>query len=264
MSERIEAPYCNFCGSDLSHHKKIIYNVNDKATDLVECDICNLRFFSPRIKWSVFKEETWTLENPSAVEVAENLFNKGVLLGEIEDPEKQKKDLKDYYNFLINRIKSISVNLPKSVLEIGCNVGWFLSTCKDNNVEILDGIDINPRAVEIANSKMNLPGVKRSDFCEDKIDKEYEWIVMLDYIEHSYDPYGNLKKCYNSLADNGFLIIKTFLEELDLDHSMLCPPFHCYHFYGHVLYKMISTIGFKIYLWEIGGDQVLIIAKKEI
>lgn len=259
-----EKPNCNFCQSPPEVHTLIFSNVQEKETNLVQCDNCGLRFFSPRPTWEWIMQNIWTESNAGMADVAKNCYENGLLVGEPKNAEVQKANIQNYYRHLFAKVKDNNNNaIPSSILEIGCNVGWFLKLCRDQGVQQLFGAEINYEAVKIANNEMGLPNVNQSDFGSYQGELTYDWVVMLDYLEHSYVPFDNLKLAYDLVVPNGLLVIKTFLEELDPEHKMMSPPFHAHHFFGHVLYKMITDVGFTILRWDIENDQVFVVAKRE-
>jgi len=252
---------CDFCGKIPDSYNIIIKKVKNTERNFVECPGCGLRFFSPRMSWQQVKDEIWHEENEKIVQVANNCYKTGKLLASKGDPEKQKTYLQNYYKNLYNKIILHNKAARPNILEIGCNVGWFLKQCEEHTLNTCQGIDINFEAVRIATEKRNL-NVRCEDFNESCINEKFDWVIMLDYIEHSYFPYQNFLKVYQVLNPGGLIVIKTFLEELDPEHKMMSPPFHAHHFFGYVLYKMLHNASFKVVRWDFEGDNVFIIAEK--
>jgi SAM-dependent methyltransferase len=263
-----ETPVCNICGS--SRNQVIIENVQNKNTNLVEC-ICGLRFFSPRPSLDELKLQWATPEFQNVLRKESiSLFETGLFFG--AEPNKdytsEINGVKSYYRLIYDKILRIGKQNPTSILEVGCSIGRFLDICRekmpvDNRVLSLYGIDINPFAAQIARERLNLY-VVYGDFAEHAYTDKLDWIVMLDYIEHSYRPREDIEKAYALLNDGGLLVLKTFLEDLDPNHVMMLPPCHAYHFYGDVLYKLLRENGFRILCWEVEFDnqQVFVIARK--
>jgi SAM-dependent methyltransferase len=260
-----EIPVCNICGSAL--YETIIANVQDKKTDLVEC-ACGLRFFSPRPSLDELKVEWAT---PAFQDVLRkesvSMFETGLFFGANPDEDHTPRinGVKSYYRSIYKKITNIYKSTPFSILEVGCSIGRFLEVCGAEMVygARLRGIDINPFAAQIAREKLNLD-VVYGDFAEHPYTEKFDWVVMLDYIEHSYRPREDIEKASTLLNDSGLLILKTFLEDLDPDHVMMLPPCHAYHFYGDVLYRSLRKNGFRILFWEVepNNQQVFLIAKK--
>lgn len=260
-----EIPVCNICGS--SFNEIIIANVQNKGTNLVECE-CGLRFFSPRPSLAELKVE-WSLSAFQDVLHKESisLFETGLFFGAdpTQDYTAKIEGVKSYYRATYNKIVKIWKTQPSSILEVGCSIGRFLSVCREEitHGSRLRGIDINPFAAQIAREKLNLD-VMYGDFAEHPYAETFDWVVMLDYIEHSYRPREDIEKARILLNHDGLLVLKTFLEDLDPDHVMMLPPCHAYHFYGDVLYRLLRKNGFRILLWEteFNNQQILLIARK--
>lgn len=271
-TSRYEEPDCNFCGSPAvfpDFRKMIIenarQNVKDTPFNLVECTVCHLRFFSPRPSWEYRKDLQWTWQNAVGQrKVALNHFTQGDLVNQVKDPEAQKAFLRRYYTDRFNVAKGIfEGKVPYSVFEVGGSVGWFSHVCqKSFGVPVLDGCEINSECVKIAVEMLDLPGHKAGDFNEWPVIREYEWVVMLDYIEHTQDPWTSLKKAYEMTRPGGLLLLKTFLEDLDVNRTMLAPPDHAYHFFGDVLYRMIRELGYRIKYWHVPDTMVFLVAQK--
>lgn len=257
----MENPTCNMCGGN--KNTIIQDDVQGKKTNKVECCDCNLIFFSPRPTWEEVKQTIYS-NVKVLMDEANNYFEKGVMLGDVADPEAHKKALVNWYTVIFEQIKNVYGRNPNSILEIGCSVGWFLETCARNGIDRneLYGLDINKYAAKVANDKMGLPNVAYGDFKETDYNRKFDWVVMFDYIEHTYYPSEDVEKAYNLLNDDGVFVMKTFLEELDPKSTMLCPPCHAYHFYGDVLYKLLRKKGFKVLSWNITNEQAMMICKK--
>lgn len=263
-----EYPKCNICGSN--NLDIIIDNVQDKATNLVECVDCNLRFFSPRPHWNNLKQMMWFDESNShnMINEASNLYNNGTFFGEVKDPDWQKLAVENYYREMFRKIHKIADVKIESLLEIGCSIGRFMKVCSEFGIknDNIFGVDINKYSIDVAREKFGFSNVYAGDFLEYSTDKVFDLVVMLDYIEHTYYPSQDIKKAVSYLKDSGLFVLKTFLEDLDPEHKMMLPPCHAYHFYGDVLYKLLRKNGLRVLHWEVEfmHQQVFIIAKKEL
>jgi 2-polyprenyl-3-methyl-5-hydroxy-6-metoxy-1,4-benzoquinol methylase len=114
---------------------------------------------------------------------------------------------------------------------------------------------------------MGFSGVEAGDFSEFDAQLhagKYDWVVMLDYIEHTYFPFDDIIKAAVLLKPGGLLLAKTFLEELDVKRAYMLPPCHSHHFFGAVLYRMITEAGLSVKYWyiELEWQQVQIIAER--
>lgn len=257
----IEIPKCNFCGSDSTKHTTIFVNVKNTEHNLVECQICHLRFYSPRMPFWDYLQRGYG-QNKAAEEEAERMY-KNASFTPVKNSNQQKIILKSYYKWnILNKIIKINPNI-KTCYEIGGSVGWLSHFLKEEHPNIItDGCELNHYSVKIANEKFGL-NFSVGAF-ESAITKEnyYDIVLALDYIEHTFTPFDDLKKSYTMLKDKGLIVIKTFLEDLDINRTMEAPIGHTHHFFGYVLKEMIQKSGFKIIYENIQGIQTIIIGQK--
>jgi len=175
------------------------------------------------------------------------------------------KRLRLYTRFL-SIAKGVIGGTPESVFEVGGMTGFFLLACQNFGIEHLAGCEMNREAVRIQRRKLGFKNVIVADFNEyAAMERSYDMIVMLDFIEHTWYPRKCLTKAFRMTTPGGVLMLKTFIEDLDVlrGREMMNPPFHSQHFFGHSLYRLLTDIGFTVKYWEISGGQVLVIAKRE-
>jgi len=127
-----------------------------------------------------------------------------------------KKDTK--YSYQINLqdknsthgLISDEIKNNSSILELGCDSGYFLQALQiEKNCHVF-GLDYNEKAINLA-QKQKL-SVKKADFNIDKINKfekqKYDYILLVDLLEHLNPPAQNLIKQFkNILKKNGQVII---------------------------------------------------------
>lgn len=257
----METPNCNFCGSTPDKHTTIFVDVKNTKHNLIECNNCHLRFYSPRIPFSQYLANGFGNNEPAKKE-AEKMFN-NASFSPVENPSQQKKLLKSYYTIrIMNLLKKHEVKFD-TIYEIGGSVGWFSHFLKEDYPNIIvDGCELNRYSVEVANTKFGL-NYTAGEF-KNAIAKEnnYDLIVALDYIEHTFTPYDDLQKMNRLLKIGGHIIMKTFLEDLDIKRTMEAPIGHSHHFFSDVLKTMTEKSGFKIVEWVIEGIQVIVIGQK--
>lgn len=102
--------------------------------------------------------------------------------------------------------KEISNN--SCVLDVGCNSGILGKSLIANKKCVVEGMDINKIALNIA--KKN--GYKKTyliDLDKEKIslNKKYDYIIFSDVLEHLKNPEVLLKSIYKNLKKNGQIII---------------------------------------------------------
>lgn len=251
-----ERPACNLCGG---RSVRVV-----RGENFVECNSCRLRFYSPRPTWQALIDAIWNPGNTAGLaREANSMFEKGTLWGDPPDQESHFAFLQAYYRGFLEVIKRHRPQLD-AVFEIGGSIGRFLRIAREDfGVSVCDGCEINTEAVKIANQKMGLPGIVAGDFQQHRTTRRYDCVVALDYIEHTYHPNEDLAKAHDMLEPGGVLALKTFLEELDTQRTMVDYPWHSHHFFGDVLFRMVTQNGFCIVHWDVHSDnQVFLVARK--
>lgn len=119
-------------------------------------------------------------------------------------------------SIIANTIKSFlpKNNAGKKSAEIGCAPGkWLVFLNKELGYNV-DGYDYFQYAVEKTIENLKLSGVEKekfnvfnADFTKDKIDKKYDLVISLGFIEHFENYDEILYKHYELLNENGFLVI---------------------------------------------------------
>lgn len=258
-AERYEMPACNLCGCDMA--TVVIYNAKATGFALVECVHCGLRFFAPRPKWKVLAEAMRST-NDAQVE-AEHYYAWGSFVP-VPDPAVQKRNIDSYYRKMLDDARAVYGGEFKSMFEIAGSAGWFGVAAKATGLEVIEGVELNTFAAAICRERQGLPGIEAGDFLEYQPRRTYDLVVALDYLEHTYFPRQNLQKMADMTNPGGVVMLKTFLDELDVNHEQLAPPVHCIHWTEPTLRRAIEAAGLEIGHWLIGyGDyQIEIVAKK--
>lgn len=134
------------------------------------------------------------------------------------DSNKYDYDI-DSYDFDLNRKNDSHitiVNLVKensTVLDIGCATGLIGQSLKKYKECIVDGIEYDSEAYEIAKKKKvyrdiyNLSIVDSKDNLLKVITKKYDYIILADVLEHLVSPWEALINIYDMLKDDGKIII---------------------------------------------------------
>lgn len=94
-----------------------------------------------------------------------------------------------------------------SVLDVGCNTGYFAKILKKKGV-VTDGIDINSKALKIA--KKYCDHVFKRDLYTGRLSiprKKYDYIIFADVLEHLPRPDLLLGDAKKHLTDKGTIII---------------------------------------------------------
>ena len=253
-----EMPSCDLCGSDCTHRKTIIENAKGTHMHLAECTECGLRFFSPRPVWSIVGPLVADEQKQ-----AETLYANCSFF-EVASVEQQKAIIRNYYWAMLDGVKAALGHMPTSYFELGGCVGWFAVFAREYGVTgPFHGVDINAHAAKIAQERQALPYFQACDFADYTPDRQYEFIVCQDYLEHTYYPWTDLQKLAGMLQPGGVMLIKTFVDELDPNHEMLAPPTHAIHWTTPVLRGALERAGLTIKSWVVDYTfMVIIIVQK--
>lgn len=249
---------CDLCGSD-SH--EALYQDETYGYTFVRCRSCGLMFYNPRYE-EQYVINRFLRAGDAQIE-AESMIENGVFFGEPPGgAEAEKNTLKDYYRHMLTehtgRYRELNGRPPDSMFEVGTSVGWYMKVARDEFLvapgrPLVQGCDANVYSALIAQKTFGLD-VRDCTFSlyrttPDQIHR-FSIVTMLDYIEHSYTPFRDLKKLADLTERHGVLILKTFLEELDPKGSYVHPIFHAHHFTEEALRRAIEQAGWKIQLFD--------------
>ena len=102
----------------------------------------------------------------------------------------------------LKRIKKISRTPQKSILDIGCALGFFLKAASDNGFTCTDGIEISAYAASYCRKKFGF-NVKNESFEKITSIGTYDVITAWYFIEHCSEPFKTIEKISASLVKNG-------------------------------------------------------------
>ncbi len=167
---------------------------------------------------------------------------------------------KKRYQRQLHDIKSFKPS--GKLLDIGCNIGVFLSEARAASFETT-GIELNRECAEYAQSHFNLS--VHSDYL-DNIAFEadsFDVVTMYDVLEHIPDLHSMLAEIRRVLKPGGLLVVQSpNLDSLMADLSKsawgwLSPPDHLYHFTPGALSSLLVQTGYDVQLvktWEPADD----------
>lgn len=145
--------------------------------------------------------------------------------------------------------------VKKGILfDIGANGGAFLNTAKKRGWKI-EGNELSLDAIKLAKKNFGI-NLKFGYFTKLDLKKNfYDAIVMWNVLEHTHNPFKELKKAYEVLKSGGIVAIlvptKT-KKELRSEYE----AFHLFEFQKLGLEKMVEKAGFeKLYSQEGMGNK---------
>jgi SAM-dependent methyltransferase len=136
-----------------------------------------------------------------------------------------------------------------SVLDVGCNVGFFLRHARDRGVPRVAGAEINDACR--AWGTMSL-GLDIRPSIEDFGDERFDVVMLQDVLEHVRDPLGFLAECRRRLSDNGVIFIQLPNRSSRMARASgavwpwYSAPDHLIHLTPRSLRYMASTAGLHV------------------
>ncbi len=154
-----------------------------------------------------------------------------------------------------------------SLLDIGCGHGLTAEYIKKNkHVNKVDGIEINPEAVKIAQTKLDSVfkiDLNRCDNPFASVTGKYDCILFLDILEHLIQPENILESCKTILNDPGYVIISLpnirhytvlmpliFKNNWEYTDEGILDKTHLRFFTFNSAVKFIESAGFNITLFS--------------
>lgn len=95
---------------------------------------------------------------------------------------------------------------PVKLLDLGCGLGHFLDSAYDFGY-LVHGVEFNKYAIDYIRNRYTYKIIPYEDFT--KMDEKFDVITLFDVIEHLQDPFETLDRLYNSINNDGLLIIST-------------------------------------------------------
>lgn len=94
---------------------------------------------------------------------------------------------------------------PASVLDVGCNLGFFLSHARERGIPRVAGAEINDACRAWGKLSLGLD-IRRS--IEDFGDERFDLVMLQDVLERVKDPLSFLRYCRSKLNDDGAIFIQ--------------------------------------------------------
>lgn len=249
-------------------------NVMGLGANLVRCSGCGVKRYDRRLA-----DAAAVNDSAEAHTLADNVARFGALnnLDAARIPEFQAAHWR-LYTGMVATLRRFAGTLA-SIYEVGTSVGEFLAVAHACHVATLDGCEPNRRACELAASLHGL-AIEHSFFGAATPPRApYDAVAMLDVIEHTETPRGDLEKAFGILRPGGMLLLKTFYDEwhatLDLNiagpdawtdprHGYFDPLGHLHHFDEPVLRSLIERVGFAVEDWSRNTvhGQVIVYARR--
>jgi SAM-dependent methyltransferase len=186
-----ETTSCPLCKSS---NDSIIHTFGE--LHVVLCQVCGLRYLNPRIKEAVMKER---YERRS--------YFSGISASGYDDYYMQEISLRLTFRRFLKNLKKF-VPQAQNLLEVGCGYGFFLDEAKDffprrTGVEL--SAEAGMTAQETSGARVHIG----SAFSLPPEIKDFDIIIMINVIEHIYDPVPLLLSLRERLTAGGMLALAT-------------------------------------------------------
>lgn len=245
----LEEVGCPTCGP--SESKKLVFKRKD-GISFYNCKKCNIEFASPRLVeeelFKLYEGDNWRNES----------FYKQWTYEEWESTKG-----KDYY-LVQQNIKLINrfLDAKSSILDVGCDIGLTVKALINAGYKS-EGVETSVTGAKIASEKTGIK-VHNKQLSEIKSSIKFDGVLLLDVLEHVYNPVKLLKECCSNLKVGGYIFIhvphhaglgtkyKKILHKrgLKTDYRHFGFPAHIYGFDKKSLKEILNKSGFEVVHFE--------------
>jgi len=190
--QRMEGVNCPTCESNTNN--TLIYK-RDDGIGFYKCLNCNIEYASPRLiekellqlyegdDWKdLSKYDNWSYEN--------------------------WKNNKEFHYYLVQEnVKLVKkfLNKGSSVLDVGCDIGLTVKLLEENGY-YSEGVEVSSVGAKIAKEKTGIT-VHNMQLRDYQSDIKYDGVLLLDVLEHLYDPIKVLTECGSHMKEGGYIFI---------------------------------------------------------
>lgn len=155
------------------------------------------------------------------------------------------------YDTQLNAIRRLQSVPGGKLLDVGCNLGFFLQVARDRGYDA-QGVELSPETAEYAREKMRLNVFSGALDAAGFPDAGFDVVTLWDVLEHVPDPKHLLREVRRVLDADGILA----LQSPNMDSTMAditgarwywwTVPDHLYHFTPESLIRLLEDSGFDI------------------
>ena len=244
-----EHVHCPTCGPNAK--REITFKRQD-GISFYNCLECNIEYASPRLVeeslFDLYEGDDWR----------DKSFYKDWTY------ESWKKSKGHDYYLIQENIKLINKFLKPgtSILDVGCDIGLTVKALEDAGYHS-EGVETSSTGAQIAKEKtgIKVSNTLLSDF---KSDKKFDGVLLLDVLEHLYDPVKVLKECAANQHKGGHIFVhvphhkglgtqyKKYLHKRGIkqDYGHFGFPAHIYGFDKKSLRKILKKSGYETIHFE--------------
>jgi 2-polyprenyl-3-methyl-5-hydroxy-6-metoxy-1,4-benzoquinol methylase len=225
---------CLLCNSSISsvyiqrvvHNCKMLKNLNIEGSvnsKILKCLECGHHYLSPVIEESLIKDYY-------------NRINS------------------EYYDYIPTHARFyedekilkavLTVKSTGRVLEIGCGNGFLLNLFKKNGFDCV-GIEPSPKASEYARNVLKLNVINSFLSNETFPQKSFDIILLMDVLEHVYQPLELFNQCNRILNNSGIIVVLT--GDISSLNARLWKNKWCYsNYWEHISFFNRTSIDFLL------------------
>jgi SAM-dependent methyltransferase len=249
MNNKYEEVNCPTCNSKAK--KELIYRRED-GIGFYKCLDCNIEYASPRL---VEKELLSLYEGDDWKDLSE--YDNWTY-----SSWKTRKDRP--YHLVKQNVKLVMQYLDKgtSILDVGCDIGLTVKSLEENGY-YSEGIEISSVGAKIAKEKTGIT-VHNIQLENYQSNIKFDGVLLLDVLEHLYDPTKVLTECGDHMKQGGYIFIhvphhggistrfKRFLHRRGIKkrYKHFGFPAHLYAFNRKSLKTILEKSGFETISFE--------------
>ncbi len=155
------------------------------------------------------------------------------------------------YKFL-NLATMANLTNDSRLLDVGCGIGDWMLLFRRMSFDVY-GVDMNPKAVEVAASRgFDVFGGTIDDYLEKGTSESFDIIILSQLLEHLQDPIGMLTSLKSKLNDGGYLLFAVpnfesrYRKKFGTHWINWYIPLHYYHFSIRNLLLILKLSGFEL------------------
>lgn len=235
--ELIKIKDCPICNKQEVKHflSAIDHNVSGDEFEISKCSACGFVFTNPiptiETIGDYYKSENYISHSGTKKGVINTIYHL------VRKHQISKKE-----NLLSSLVSE------KSILDIGCGTGEFLSYCKQKGW-IVSGTEPEEEARKLNTENSS---VYESIYSKNIKENSFSIITMWHVLEHVYNLQEDILKIKKLIKSKGFLVVAVpNHESYDGEHykenwAAYDLPIHLYHFRQSDIKKLFSSLGFTL------------------
>jgi predicted O-linked N-acetylglucosamine transferase (SPINDLY family)/ADP-heptose:LPS heptosyltransferase/2-polyprenyl-3-methyl-5-hydroxy-6-metoxy-1,4-benzoquinol methylase len=161
--------------------------------------------------------------------------------------ERAANDFRDRIPVWFNMLKGLKPDV-KSLLEIGCAHGGFLSYSRERGVDRVVGVEVDAGTCEFARKRFNLPHVEAGLFPEVKLPPgKYDAVCGFDVAEHFLQPIQAMEAVRDLLEDDGVFLFQTpWYRGQDVNWGQFKPSEHIFLYTHSSMRRLMQAAGLEL------------------